>query len=167
MRVQITSLGVLTILALSTAAAAAPRPNPAPKDSANSIVIIFKDGRRQSFNLSEIARIEFTAPAHADSDESSFLTDRGRFVGRWNVGDGQGNTFTITLNRDGEASKSLGSHHGTWTVESGEAVITWDDGWRDIIRRSGRKYLKAAYSPGTPLSDNPSNTAEAVPTTPN
>jgi hypothetical protein len=167
MRTQFTSLGVLTVLALSTAAAAAPRPKPVPKDGASSIVITFKDGHRQSFNLSDIARIEFTAPAHADSDESSFMSDRGRFVGKWNVGDGNGNTFTITLSRDGEAKKSMGSGHGTWTVESGEAVIKWDDGWHDIIRRSGRKYLKAAYSPGTSLSENPSNTAEAIPTTPN
>jgi hypothetical protein len=157
-------LGLLVVMGTTYAFSG---PLPAPKDSANSIVIIFKDGHRQSFSLSDIARIEFTAPAHADADESSFLNDRGRYVGRWRVGDGQGHTFTITLNSDGEAKKSMGSGHGTWTVDSGEAVITWDDGWHDIIRRSGRKYLKAAYSPGTSLSENPSNTAEAIPTTPN
>ena len=157
-------LGFLVVMGATYAFAG---PLPAPKDSASSIVIIFKDGHRQTFNLSDIARIEFTTPAHAVSDESSFLNDRGRFVGQWKVGDGQGHTFTITLSSDGEAKKSMGSGHGTWTVDSGEAVITWDDGWHDIIRRSGRKYLKAAYSPGTSLSENPSNTAEAIPTTPN
>ena len=165
MRTRFAFLGVLTVLVLSTAAAAAPRPS--PKDSANSLVITFKDGRRQSFNLSDIARIEFTTPMHAESDERPSVAERGRFVGKWNVGDGAGSTFSITLSPDGEARKTLGDGHGTWTVENGDAVISWDDGWHDVIRRSGKKYMKAAYGPGRSLSEDPSNTAEAIPTTPN
>ncbi len=142
-------------------------PAPAPKDNAGSIVIIFKDGHRQSFDMADIARIEFATPAHSDSAERPSVSDRGRFVGKWRVGDGTGRTFTITLSPDGEAKKSLGDGHGTWTVEHGEAVISWDDGWHDVIRRSGKKYMKVAYSPGAALSGDPSNTAEAIAAEPN
>jgi hypothetical protein len=68
----------------------------------------------------------------------------------------------ITLDRDGEASKTLGSVHGKWVVVDGEARITWDDGWHDAIRRSGSKYEKAAYGPGKSFSDNPDNVTTAV-----
>ncbi len=161
------TLGSVTAFLLLATAAGIANPLPAPKDSANSIVIVFKDGHRQSFNLSDVARIEFTAPSTTATSAAPSVSDRGRFVGRWKVGDGAGGTFMITLSPDGDAKKTLGSGHGTWTVENGEAVVSWDDGWHDVIRRSGRKYMKAAYSPGTPLSDDPSNTAEAVPAEPN
>jgi len=32
-------------------------------DDRNSVVIVFKDGHRQSFSVAEIIRIDFTAPA--------------------------------------------------------------------------------------------------------
>jgi hypothetical protein len=134
---------------------------PAARDKANSIVIYFKDGHQQSFPLADIARIEFNAPA-----ESSFRMERGHFIGEWKVGDGAGGTFLITLRRDGTASKTLGSVHGTWTVVNGEARISWNDGWHDVIRRNGNKFQKAAYAPGRPYSKSPSNVAEAEPTEP-
>jgi hypothetical protein len=134
---------------------------PAAGEKAGSIVIYFKDGHQQSFRLADIARIEFTSPA-----ESNFRMERGHFVGKWKVGDGAGGTFLITLRRDGTATKTLGSSHGTWTVVNGEARITWDDGWRDVIRRNGNGFQKAAYAPGKSLSGDPSNVAEAEPTEP-
>lgn len=160
----------LALMVALGATFAFPGPLPAPKDNASSIVIVFKDGHRQSFNQSDIARIEFTGPAATTTTGTSAapsVTDRGRFVGKWRVGDGAGGTFMITLSPDGEAKKTLGSGHGTWTVENGEAVISWDDGWHDVIRRSGKKYQKAAYGPGSSLSGDPSNTAEAIPSEPN
>jgi hypothetical protein len=151
-------LGVLVVLVFAT-------PNvfsiPAPKDDADSIVIVFKDGHQKTFNLSDIARIEFTAPAREVA-----IPGRGHFQGKWKVGDGAGGTFLITLNPDGEATKSIGSGHGTWTVVNGEARISWDDGWHDAIRRVGKKYQKAAFAPGKTFSDKPSNVAEAEPTEP-
>lgn len=166
MRTSAKGLWFVLMFALGVAYAF-PKPLPAPKDNANSIVIVFKDGHRQSFNLSDIARIEFTAPATTATSAGPSVSDRGRFVGKWRVGDGAGGTFMITLSPDGEAKKTLGSGHGTWTVENGEAVISWDDGWHDVIRRSGKKYQKAAYGPGSSLTGDPSNTAEAVPAEPN
>jgi len=83
------------------------------------------------------------------------------FFGIWRCGDGQGNNFIITLNRDGHATKSIGSARGTWTVENGEAHVSWDDGWHDAIRKVGNSYQKVAYGPGKTFSDEPNNTADA------
>ena len=135
---------------------------PRPADDSNTIVLVFKDGRRQTFSMADIARIEFNAPA-----STAALSERSRFVGEWKVGDGSGRTFLITLTRDGDATKTLGARHGTWTVVNGEAQISWEDGWHDVIRREGGAYQKKAFAPGRPLSDEPSNVADAQPMMPN
>ena len=53
--------------------------------------------------------------------------------------------FFITLDDDGTARKTLGASHGTWTLVDGEARISWDDGWHDVIRKVGGKHEKVAY----------------------
>jgi hypothetical protein len=139
------------------------KPASVAQDARNSIVIVFKDGHQQSFPLSDIARIDFNSLA---TSASASPAGRGRFLGKWKVGDGAGGAFYITLDRDGEASKSIGSTHGTWTVMDGEARISWDDGWHDAIRKIGNKYEKVAFSPGKTFSDEPSNVANAMNTEP-
>ena len=155
---QVWSKFVRAFAALALAASAAPVfATPAAQDAGSTIVIVLKNGKQQSFNLSDVARIEFSTPASA-----AMGWGRGRFIGDWKVGDGAGGTFTITLKPDGKARKSMGSGSGgTWTVVDGEAQITWDDGWHDVIRRVNGKFQKAAYSPGASLDDQPSNVAEA------
>lgn len=120
------------------------------------MVIVFKDGRRQSFSLLDIARIEFQDTAGITSSGGS-----ARFLGRWKVGDGAGGIFEITLKPEGKAHKTLGQAEGTWTVENGEARVTWKDGWKDLIRKSGHKYQKLAFRPGTSFDDSPNNVADA------
>jgi len=133
------------------------RAKPATSDEEGSIVIVLKDGKQQSFNLADVARIEFKT-----STSTPLARGRARFLGDWTVGTGVGGTFTITLKSDGSAYKSLGpKHEGTWTVENGEAQITWEDGWHDAIRKVGSKFQKAAYSPGATFSDKPNNVADA------
>jgi hypothetical protein len=89
------------------------------------------------------------------------------FVGRWEVSTGAGGqTFYITLERGGEATKSHGSPNGKWTVYGDEARITWDDGWHDVIRKAGNHYEKAAYAPGKSFSDQPDNITGATRTEP-
>src|SRR5258708_31395100 len=91
------------------------------------------------------------------------LLRKNHFVGRWKVGmgGGAGGHFLITLKAAGQAKKSVGSSHGTWTVVDGEARITWDDGWRDVIRRVGNKHQKFAYESGKSLTGDPSNVTDA------
>ena len=133
---------------------------PAASDEQNALVIIFKDGRQQTFSMAEVARIEFRTPGNGS------LAGRGRFLGKWRVGDGAGGHFFITLEPSGVASKTQGASHGTWTMVNGEARISWDDGWHDAIRRVGDKYEKAAFEPGKTFSDSPSNVAAAENTSP-
>ena len=144
-------LGIL-VLAIPTALAAAPAP-PADK---NAIVIVFKDGRQQTFSMADIERIEFKTPV-----SNSAVVRGNTFLGKWKVGDGNFGTFFITLDRDSIASKSLGASHGTWTVVDNEARISWDDGWHDAIRKTGNKYEKRAFEPGKSFTDPPSNVTDA------
>lgn len=140
----------------------------APAKSANgSIVIVFKDGHRQSFSLADIERIEFPGAAIASSSSSGENEPpRGRFVGKWDVGDGNGGNFTITLNEDGTAYRTLNDVHGHWNYVNGDAQITWDDGAQDAIRRSGSHYQKYAYRAGKSFTDKPDNVTPAHNLTP-
>jgi hypothetical protein len=149
-----------------------------------SLIIVFKDGHRQTFSVAEITRIEFKATSIVvikdggqqsfpladvqsfDFDSSaSFPMGRNHFVGKWKVGEGNGSDFYITLEADGQARKTTGSPNGTWTVVDGEAHIAWDDGWHDAIRKVGTKHQKVAFDPGKSFSDEPNNVTDAVNTT--
>jgi hypothetical protein len=154
-------MGVLPVIV----AMASPLSKAASGDDDRSVVIIFKDGHRQTFRLTDIARIEFSTPATTTPSPVS----RAHFLGEWKVGIGGDNsgTFTITLKRDGVAEKSMGTHVGTWKVVNGAAQCTWDDGWTDVIRRNGSKWEKAAWSSGRSLDEPPDNVAAAVYTEPN
>jgi hypothetical protein len=144
---------LLASMAFSTPATAA-----AADQNSGSITIIFKDGHQHTYSMSDIARIEFNTPAQT---VAASVAGRGRFLGRWRVGDGAGGTFTITLNRDGSAHKTEGGSDGTWTVVNGEARISWDDGWTDVLRLHGNRYEKVAYAPGKTLDSDPSNVTNA------
>lgn len=115
--------GVLGMLLLVAPLAA---PKAATEVETGSIVIVFKDGRQQTFRVADIARIEF------NSSTERVSASQGRFLGEWRVGDGTGGTFLITLKPDGVAHKTLGSGGGVWNVVNGEARIAWDDGWHDV-----------------------------------
>ena len=136
------------------------RGSKAPK---GQIVIVFKDGHRQSFNVSDIARIEFPGggPMADAGTTPEGAPPRGHFVGNWEVGDGNGGTFTIRLNDDGSAWRSLHRIHGRWTYVNGEARVTWDDKAQDCIRRVSGEDKKFAYREGKSFTDDPDNVTEA------
>ncbi|HUA93760.1 MAG TPA: hypothetical protein VL991_14400 [Terracidiphilus sp.] len=159
--VRFTALAALFCVAVSTAWAAPPA---GQKNAPGTIVIVFKDGHRQSFSLSEIDRVEFGAGSGYTAQNegpSSGQPSRGHFLGKWEVGDGHGRTFYITLNEDGGAYRSLGDVHGRWTYVEGEARITWSDGAQDAIRKVGSRYQKFAYSAGKLFTDDPDNVTGA------
>lgn len=125
-------------------------------------IVIFKDGGQKSFRMSEVQSFEFDSSA-----ASSFAPGKNHFVGKWKVSETPvGGTFYITLEANGEAHKTVGGSHGTWTVVDGEARIAWDDGWHDAIRKVGTKHEKVAFEPGKTFSDEPSNITDAVNTSP-
>jgi hypothetical protein len=144
--------------------------NHGSKSGSGQIVIVFKDGRHQAFNLADVARLEFSGTggiAIGDVPPTPpGAPPRGHFLGKWEVGDGNGGTFYITLKENGEAQRSLHSVHGKWAYVNGEARITWDDGAQDAIRRIDGKDRKFAYREGKSFTDQPDNEAEARNTSP-
>jgi hypothetical protein len=120
-----------------------------------SMVITFKDGHQETFLMSDIARVQYVGASDA-------ILGMDYFLGRWEVGSGSSDgTFQITLESNGEASKTLGASHGIWTIEANEARINWDDGWHDAIRKVGTRHEKLAFEPGTTFSDKPNNVTAA------
>jgi hypothetical protein len=177
--------GVVVSATLLLAFAAAAAKSAAPADDRSSVVIVYKDGHRQSLSMAEISRIDFKPPAAivykdghreklpADIDRIEFgasdvamMPGRAHFIGKWEVGEGNGDTFFITLEANGEAKKTHGEEHGTWTLVDGQARITWDDGWHDVIRKVGAKHEKVAFEPGKSFDDTPSNVTAAKNTEP-
>jgi hypothetical protein len=164
--ISLTGLAALMCLAVPACVGATP---PATKSGPGTIVIVFKDGHRQSFNLSDIERVEFpVAPAAANGTAPTdpLLPSRGRYLGKWEVGDGAGNNFYITLKESGDAMRSLGNEHGKWVYADGQALVTWDDGAKDAIRKVGSRFQKFAYSGGKSFTDEPDNVTNAHNTTP-
>ncbi|HEY1986503.1 MAG TPA: hypothetical protein VGG85_13900 [Terracidiphilus sp.] len=142
---------------------------PVPAKNGGAIVIVFKDGHRQTYNLADIERVEFPTSAMTASETAplnSTAPPRGHFVGKWEVGDGNGNNFYITLKENGEAWRSLREVGGRWEFVNGEARITWDDGAMDAIRKVGPNYQKFAYQRGKSFTDTADNVTNAHLTNP-
>jgi len=141
----------------------------AAKNSPGTIVIVFKDGHRESFPLSDIERVEFPGNgelAGTAASAGSSLPTREHFVGKWEVGDGNGNTFFIRLDANGKAWRSMNDVDGKWVYENGEARVTWNDGAQDAIRKVGSLHQKFAYEAGKSFTDPPMNVTNARNTTP-
>jgi hypothetical protein len=156
-RIGVLWLGFLGIL-LPLAAHSA---SPSPASEGQTLVIVLKNGKQQSFAMTEVARIEFQGSGNTAAAAPGDLPGRGHFLGKWALGTGNGNDFYVTLEANGDASKSIGSvHHGTWTVVNGEAHITWDEGSYDAIRRVGSKWEKFWY-PDASFSGKPNNVTGA------
>jgi hypothetical protein len=151
--------GMAAVLALAVPAIGWSAPQ---KAAPGSIVIVFKDGHRQVFNLADIERVEFPSSGEPAAMTSSVGTpSRNRFLGSWEVGDGAGSDFEIRLNEDGSAYRSIGNVHGTWVYVDGEARVTWNDGNKDCIRKVGTIYRKFAYSAGKSFTSDPDNETNA------
>lgn len=157
------SLSAAVLLASSAVFAAPP---PAQKAAPGTLVLVFRDGHRQAFNLADIERVEFPT-AEPTGAAAPTAPSRGRFLGKWEVGDGNGGTFYVTLHEDGTAMRTLGDVKGKWVYANGEALITWNDGAEDAIRRVASRYQKFAYKAGKAFTDVPDNVTNARNTTSN
>ena len=176
MRRTLISIGFFLLLAVAASFA---------QSGPDSVTIVYKDGHQKTLSLVDVSRIEFkegvivfvrtgrpesisiSEIAYMDLNGNKvFSPGRNHFVGKWEVGVGPGQgKFYITLDPDGQAHKSIGETHGTWTLVNGEAHISWDDGWHDAIRKVGEKHQKVAFEPGKSFDDQPSNVTEATNTT--
>lgn len=166
MRLIVSVAGLATMLCLAVPSGFASTP-PATKCASGKIVIVFRDGHRQNFNLCDIERVEFPAASAGETaSTNSQMPSRGRFLGKWEVGEGNGFNFYITLEENGDAWRSLHHEHGKWAYVDGEAQVTWDDGWKDAIRKVGSNYQKYAYGIGKSFTDTPDNVTSANNTAP-
>ena len=157
--------GLTTLLALTAASGLAAPPSSSGSGQ-GSLVIVFKDGHKQSFSLADIAHVEFPGVAQPSSASASGPS-RGHYLGKWEVGDGNGGNFYITLKESGDAERSQrGNVHGKWVYVDGEARVTWDDGPQDAIRRVGTRFQKFAYAPGKSFTETPDNVTDARNLTP-
>jgi len=148
------------VLAVLPASALQPAQQAPPKGDAGTLVIVFKDGHRQTVKLADVQHLEFPGPVPAGLI-SSPGPSRPHFVGKWEVGEGNGDNFTITLRDDGSALRSLGDEHGTWQYVNGEAQIRWNDGSNDCIRKVGDWYKKFWYSENEAFNGTPENVTNA------
>jgi len=93
MRMIVVVAGLATLLGLAVPNGFATTPT-APKSGHGLIVIVFKDGHRQSFNLSDIERVEFPAPPASGTEGIS--SSRWRRMAtprsRWAVRTARGST---------------------------------------------------------------------------
>ena len=152
-------LGAILISAIPCTFAA-----PAAKTSSGTMVIVFKDGHKQVVNLADVERVEYPLVDVATTSGEAGPS-RGRFLGKWEAGDGMGSNFFITLLENGDAERSIGNVHGRWVYAGGEADITWDDGALDALRKVGTKWQKFAYKAGKRFTDAPDNVTNAWNTT--
>jgi hypothetical protein len=158
-----TKIALVAVVASLCALSAFGKSPSSAKAGDGTLVLVFKDGHRQVFNLADIERVEFPSSGIAANSNAELPP---RFIGRWKVGDGNGNDFYITLKEGGSAMRSLGDVHGHWVYVNGEAQITWDDGAQDAIRRVGSRYEKRAFGAGKAFTDEPDNVTGAQNTTP-
>jgi hypothetical protein len=170
MRKLLVPVALCAALLLGVAAAAGQAH--ANKNTPGQIVIVFKDGHRQTFNLADVARMEFSGSGGVSigdvSPAPAGAPPRGHFLGKWEVGDGNGSTFYITLDENGDALRSLHRERGHWVYVNGEARVTWNDGAMamDCIRRIDGKDQKFAYRKGKTFTDEPDNVTDAHNTSP-
>jgi hypothetical protein len=160
---------VLAGCAVMLSALAATAQNRSGRNNSGQIIVVFKDGHRQAFNLADVARIEFPGGGTAIADAGPTppgAPPRGHFIGKWEVGDGAGSTFYITLNQDGSAWRSLHRSHGRWVYVNGEARVTSDDGAQDCIRHVDGQDKKFAYRAGKSFTEEPDNVTDARNTSP-
>lgn len=161
---KIMGIGGLAVMLLLAGSGSFAKTPVSPKEGPGTIVIVFKDGHRQTFNLADVLRVEFpTAPMGSGdiSPMNPLAPPRGHFLGKWECGDGNGGNFYITLLENGDAKRSIGNVHGRWVYVNGEAHITWDDGAMDAIRKVGSRDRKSAYAAGKSFNDNPDNVTDA------
>src|ERR1700723_3456200 len=140
------ALAAMVLVALPAAFAAPPAGQTATSGAAGTVVIVFKDGHRQTVTLAQIERIEFPGPVPA-----GLLSYPGPSRAH----------FTITLRDDGTALRSLSDEHGTWQYVDGEAQIRWDDGSNDCIRKVGSWYKKFWYHTDQAFAGTPENVTDA------
>ncbi len=85
-----------------------------------------------------------------------------QFIGRWRLIDGKGTTVgRFDMLASFEARKDHAPDvAATWVIVGNKAHTTWDDGWKDILRKESSKVFKDSFGPDTGWDETPDNTFE-------
>lgn len=140
-----------------------------PPGEQESVVIVYADGHRQNLDLADIARIDLKAPVtivfkdgrkqsvasdgariEFESLSSGLMPSRYHFVGKWEVGDGNGSNFYITLEEDGTARKVLAraTVPGPWWTAKPASVGTMAGTMR--YERSAQSMRRSPFNRANP-----------------
>ena len=82
----------------------------------------------------------------------SWATPALKPVGRWKIFHSDGRPIFVTVSADGRCASSSENQKGSWKLESGQLLLLWSDGWKDVISQYQGRLRKAGYAPGVPIT---------------
>ena len=94
------------------------------------------------------------------------LTEKD-FSGWWIINEPEGDTFYIIVKQLGRASSFYSGparnviDKGTWVFQDNRLILTWKNGFRDVLVRKERRYFRHSYFPNTPLDAEPDRIVRA------
>ena len=100
------------------------------------------------------------------SDPTPTVTEKD-FVGWWVVQQPEGDTLYIVVKLHGRASSffsGTGSNRidkGQWVFENSRLILTWDNGYTDILIKEGRRYFRHEFAPGQSIESEPNSVMRA------
>jgi hypothetical protein len=115
------------------------------KSIADSVMSATQQGAQKVKEALKEPNVEAAPKANKDHAGSPGEATATHFVGRWKLVDDKGVPSSyLTVTRDFKAMRDHARDYpGTWEVVGNEARFTWEDGFRDIMRRENGeiKYL--------------------------
>src|SRR5258705_12507402 len=101
-RIGVLWIGFLGVLLPLYAFSASPKAS-----EGQTLVIVLKNGKQQSFAMADVARIEFQGAPSTAAAALGDLPSRGHVLGKWALGTGNGDDFYVRLQPSGDASKTI------------------------------------------------------------
>ncbi len=104
----------------------------------------------------------FYLPPPKPAEKSAVETPKAgqeNWAGKWTATDGDGSSYTITLDPSGTAQSGRGEgQQGFWLADAAGARIDWSDGWTDYLVPSTDAVERLAFAPGAPRDEKPEST---------
>lgn len=82
-------------------------------------------------------------------------------VGSWRLFHSDGKPLMVFILEDGSCTSDWEEQQGTWTNKDGRLLLTWSDGWQDLITEEKGLLVKRGFAPKAPLTGKPANTTDA------
>lgn len=97
------------------------------------------------------------------------MTQGMDYLGTWALNDTENQLFNIVVRPDrtvvsnwSKGSRGAEGERGAWKRTGNRLIISYKDGWTDILSPSRYGIARQSYSPGTALDDSPSSFGSAV-----